>query len=309
MWLIVAIGSYFLFAVVALIDKYLLSGPLPNPKTYVFYIGVLGGGVAALIFVFGFVTIPALPVLGLGLIAGVMRICMLLLLFAGLRLFEASRIIPAFGGTLPVFTFLLTVFLSESREIFLPLYFLAFLFLLAGTVAISYTKDRSVTTQSFLYASGAAFFGSSSLFFSKFVYQAQPFFSGLAWLLLGAFVTSLILLMSREVRRDISKIFPKRKEAIPKSARSFPLWIFLGNQAAGGSAVLLQNLAIALVPFGLLPFVSAMGGIEYLALFLLTIIFLRYFPSFVKEETSRGVVIQKFLAITLISIGLALLAL
>lgn len=309
MWIAVAIGSYFLFAVVALVDKYLLSGPLSNPKTYVFYIGILGGAVVFLLFIFGFVIIPELPVLLLGLLAGIMRAFMLLLLFVGLRLFEASRIIPTFGGTLPLFTFSLTILVTQNREIFLPLHFLSFLFLLAGTIAINYTKIRSVTTQSLLYASGAAFFGASSFFFSKFVYTVQPFFSSLAWILLGAFSISPILFMSAEVRKDVSKIFLKRKEAVSSSARNFPFWIFLGNQAAGGSAVLLQNFAIALVPFGLLPLVSAIGGIEYLFLFLLIVIFSRYFPSFIHEEISRNAIIQRIIAITLISIGLALLVL
>ncbi len=308
MWIVVAIGSYFLFAIVALVDKYLLAGPLPNPKTYVFYVGILGGGVAVLIFAFGFGGVPTLPILLLGLLAGVMRTFMLLLLFGGLRLFEASSIISAFGGMLPLFTFLLTLSFTMNREILAPLNFLAFLFLLVGTIVVSYAKDRFVIMRSLLYASGAAFFGAASFFFSKFVYEAHPFFSSLAWLLVGAFVTSLVFLLSKEVREDLSNLF-QHKEPIASTARSFPVWIFLWNQAAGGSAVLLQNLAIALVPFGFLPFVSAMGGIEYLSLFLLILVLSRYFPLFSHENMSRNIIIQKFIAIIFISTGLALLAL
>jgi len=40
-WLTLIILAYFLFAIVALGDKYLLKGP-PNPKIYTFYVGVLG---------------------------------------------------------------------------------------------------------------------------------------------------------------------------------------------------------------------------------------------------------------------------
>ncbi len=40
-WLIVSILSYLVLAIVYLVDKYLLAGPIPNLKVYTFYIGVL----------------------------------------------------------------------------------------------------------------------------------------------------------------------------------------------------------------------------------------------------------------------------
>src|SRR3989344_7876668 len=268
MWIGVALGGYFLYALVALLDKYLLSGPLPSPKTYAFYVGMLGGGAAALLALFGLVIIPETSILVVGLLAGVMRTLFLFALFHALRLFEASRIIPALGAVMPIFL-LLFVFLVGDTTVFLPKNFLAFLLLLVGTVGITFVKDSRVTLRSIMAASLAAFLGAASFFLSKFVYDdpTQTFISGLAWLLAGTFLAALIFLASREVRKEISRIFSRRKKPTRVVAKKFPLLLFAGNQATAAGAGLLQNLAVALVPLGMLSFVSAIGGVQYLFLF------------------------------------------
>lgn len=309
MWILVAIASYFLYAIVALLDKYLLSGPLPSPKTYAFYVGVLGGGAAALLFAFGFVVIPETPILFLGLLAGVMRTLFLFALFHALRLFEASRVIPALGGILPIFLLLFIFFFAGETAIFLPKNFFAFFLLVAGSVGISLVKDRRITLQSIAAAALAAFLGASSFFFSKFVYDAQPFLSGLGWVLIGAFFASLVFVASSEVRKEISRMLPSQKEREQTSVKKFPLWVFLGNQTAGASAAFLQNLAVALVPLGLLSFVSAIGGIQYVFLLIFAIFLSRRFPSILREEISRNIILQKAISVLLIGIGLVLLAL
>jgi hypothetical protein len=290
-------------------DKYLLSGALLNPKTYVFYVGVLGGGAAVVLFAFGFVIIPETSILILGLVAGVMRAFFLFALFNALRLFEASRIVPALGGILPLFILSFVLFFTGDTAIFLPPNALAFMLLVAGAVGISFVKDGRITAQSIAYASLAAFLCASSFFFSKFVYDAQPFLSGLAWLLGGGFLMSLVFLASNEVRKEVSGTFLNRKKPAPSSAKGFPLWVFLGNQVAGGSAVFLQNLAIALVPLGFLSFVSAMAGVQYLFLFVFALFLSRRFPSILREEVSRSILIQKVISTLLIGAGLMLLAL
>ena len=51
-WLLITLTSYLIFAVVFLIDKYLLVSSIRNPKVYAFYIGVLGiGGLLLIPFI------------------------------------------------------------------------------------------------------------------------------------------------------------------------------------------------------------------------------------------------------------------
>jgi len=128
LWLTPIILAYFLFAIVALGDKYLLKGP-PNPKIYAFYVGVLGILTLFLIPFVGF-SIPGVLGLLFCLLAGTIYIFALLGLYEGLEKFEASRIIPAIGGFSPIFILALTYSFSGGKEILGYRELLAFLFLL-----------------------------------------------------------------------------------------------------------------------------------------------------------------------------------
>lgn len=72
LWLTVTISAYFLLAIVALIDKYLISGPIPNPKVYAFYVGILGI-LALFLFPLGFLVPNSLDII-LSLLAGALYI-------------------------------------------------------------------------------------------------------------------------------------------------------------------------------------------------------------------------------------------
>ena len=108
LWLIIAILAYFILAIVALVDKYLLGGLMPSPKVYAFYVAAFG--ILALILIpFGFL-IPAPLQILLALLAGIFHILAILVYYNGLKRFETSRIVPAIGGLLPTFTFFWLIF-------------------------------------------------------------------------------------------------------------------------------------------------------------------------------------------------------
>ena len=117
LWLTVAISAYLILAIVFLVDKYLLVGPIPNPQVYTFYIGTLGILVLILAPFVG-LYIPELSQIVLSLLAGALFIYGIFWLNKALRLFEASRVIPAIGGILPIFSFLLIYIFSGGKEIF-----------------------------------------------------------------------------------------------------------------------------------------------------------------------------------------------
>ena len=111
-WLLIAIFSQSIYAIVNLVDKYLLKGLLPNAKVYTFYIGILG-----ILFVFliplsflfpDFIKIdfiiPDSSQIALSLLAGGVSIFAILGFFSALKIFETSRVVPAVGGLIPVFT-------------------------------------------------------------------------------------------------------------------------------------------------------------------------------------------------------------
>ncbi|KPJ56127.1 hypothetical protein AMJ49_05665 [Parcubacteria bacterium DG_74_2] len=300
LWLIVTILSYLLFSVVALVDKYLLKGSIPSPHIYSFYVGIFG--IFSLVLIpFGFLSIPGFEQIILALLAGAVSIFALFAFYSALQKFEVSRAVPAIGGILPLFTLVLVFIFSGGKEILGTYEILAFVFLISGSVLITLKKEKLITLKSIQLSVLAAFLFSLTFVLSKFVYLEQPFWSGFIWMRLGAFLAGVCFLFTKQVRAEL---FTKRVSFKRKTGG-----IFLGNQVLGGSAFILQNWAIALVPLGFLAFVNALEGIKYVFLLVFAIFFSFKFPQILKEEISNKIIFQKLFAILLITIGLLILAL
>jgi len=299
LWLVVAISAYFLFALVALGDKYLLAGP-PNPKSYSFYVGTLGILVLVLVPFVGF-SIPEISQVFLSLLTGVVFILALFGLYTALENFEVSRIVPAIGGLLPLFTFGLVYLFSSGEGILSSWKILAFILLLAGSVLIAFEKGKSITSKSLQISALTALLFAIAFVLTKFVYLSQPFWSGFIWMRIGGFLAAICFIFTKEVKREIFE----RKFTFQKKTGT----VFLFNQGIGAGAFILQNWAIALVPLGFLAFINALEGTKYLFLLIFTILLALKFPKILKEEISRKILFQKILAILLIGGGLVLLVL
>ena len=77
----------------------------------------------------------------------------------------------------------------------------------------------------------------------------------------------------------------------------------------GGTAFILQNWAIAMVPFGLLAIVFSLEGTKDIFLLVFAILLSSKFPKILKEQISREIIFQKIAAVLLIGSGLTILAL
>jgi len=298
-WLTVAICSYFLLAVVALVDKYLLGGAFVSPKVYAFYIG-LGGVLVLFLAPFGFF-LPEPSIIVFALLAGIFHILGIFITFKAIQLFEVSRVIPAIGGFLPLFVFGLTYLFSTNKEIFSQVELISFFLLISGSIIITWERSKTVSLQSLKMAALAAFLLAFFFVLTKFVYLSQPFISGFIWTRIGAFLIAITFLFAKEVREEL---FEKRETLKVRT-----LGILIPNQAASAIAFLLQNWAVALVPLSSLAFVNALESTRYVFLLVFAILLSVKSPRFLKEEISREVVFQKIISILLIGGGLLLLSL
>ena len=109
-WLVIALLSYFVLAVVGIVDKFLLSNVITDNRLYVFLIGMLGV-LAFLAAPFVELSYPGLLGLGIDIISGVCLIAALFLFYTALRQGEASVVIPFIGGGMPVVVFIASVVL------------------------------------------------------------------------------------------------------------------------------------------------------------------------------------------------------
>lgn len=297
-WLIIIISSYFLFALATLGDRYLLLGP-PKSKIYSFYVGILQILVLVLIPFVGF-SIPGLLQILFCFLAGAMYIFALLGLFEGLKNFEASRVIPAIGGFLPFFTFVLIYFFSGGKEILKFKEIFSFILLILGSIFISYNPEKKISFKSLQISAITAFLFSLSFISTKYVYLALPFWTGFIWIRIGAFLIALFFIFFREVRKEIfSGVF-----AFNKKTAAF----FLSFQGMGAGASILQNWAVALAGFAYLSVINALQGVQYAFLFILSLLIASKFPGILEEETSKKIIFQKVFSILLIGLGLVFLA-
>ncbi len=299
-WLIIAISSYFLLAICALIDKYLLSGSVFIPDVYTFYLGILEGLVIILIPFVGF-SVPGLFQFFLAFLSGASFVYAIFWYTRALHLFEASRVVPAIGGLVPFFTFGITYLFSLGKESLNFLGIIAFLLLVAGSVIITLRKEKLITLKSFELSAISAFFFSFSFVLAKYVYMSQPFWSGYILIKIGGFLTALSFLSIKKMREEIFK----RRKVFQKKVTG----IFISNQAIGAGANILENWAIALAPLAYLSIISALQGTQYVFLLIFAVLLSLKFPKVLREEVSGRIIFQKIIAILLIGAGLFVLTL
>lgn len=318
LWLIATILSYLILAVVFLIDKHLLSTFITNPKIYAFYVGVLG--ISALILApFINFYVPSLEQILLSFLAGLFFLYALFSFYRVLSLFEASQIVPAVGGFLPIFSFLLAFLISRGKETLEAQKFLAFIFLILGTVLISYKKNSSANSlkgkvfskkspsaiKSLYFSAGTAFVWAMFFLLAKYVYSGQNFLNGFLWIRIGAgFFAFLLFAFSKEVKKEVFKIKLKLGSFLSFKKTTF---VFIFNQVLGVIANLLQNWAISLAPLIYISLITALQGVQYLFLLIFVTIISLKFPWLLKEEISKKIFFQKLLAILLIGAGFTLL--
>ena len=316
MWFPIALISYFLFAAVKLTDKYLLKSSLPVPLAYAFYVGIFSLLGSALIlaisplvlgfpFPSGIFSVVALLarvnwlMILIAILSGVLFIWALIGFYSGVRVGEASRVVPAIGAGVAIFTlFFAQLFLNEGLDADeLLAFFLLFLGGILISIRISKKEFLHLNKEEGIYILFASVLFALSWVLKKLVFLHHDFIIGFLWTNLGVTIGVFPLLVSAYARKEIfsrpAKIAPKNKI------------IFLSNQVAGGTASILQNLAVAL---GSVTLVNGLQGMENLFLLGLAFFLAIKFPRLLKEEFHGFVVWQKLFAVVLIGFGFAILS-
>ncbi len=294
MWLLVVIIAYFLNAIAAVVDKFLISKKIPNPAVYTFYIALLGL-VGLVLAPWGFALISATDLLWV-LAAGLSFTFALLFLFKGLSVNETTRITPFIGGLSPVFVFLFSFWLLAERLASRQI--MALVVIIVGTILISYGKSsRQNARRGFFYAFVSALLFGLSYTLTKQVYNELNFINGFVWLRLTTFLGGLLLLLSSVNRRDIL--------CRPKKSGQTNL-LFLGGQISGALSFILINYAISLASVTL---VNALQGLQYVFLLFLILILAKQRPHLLEEKMKGRVLWQKITAVGLIVAGLVFLVL
>lgn len=304
-WLIITVVAYFLLALEIILDKFLLSSKrVSHPAIYAFYSGTLG--LFAVAFSpWGFHQISFLKTI-FSFITGMIFIYGMLALFFAVRKGEASRVLPVVGAVIPITTFFLAIFfLGENLGV---RGILGIAVLILGGLLISFDlakEECRIFFRGFHASILAGFFLALSATMIKALYNEDNFLNVFIWTRMGAFLGTLSFFLIPSWRKAIlgSLVkFKKPEKEGKKSGASFVLAKILG-----GSGSFLKENATSLVTSSV-TVVSAMVSVEYVFIFILSVIFSAWMPEVMREKKDLKTIIQKISAIIVIALGIILVA-
>lgn len=293
-WSIVAIAAYLANAAAALTDKFLLRRLVPHPAVLAFFVSLMG---AAVVVMAPFVLRDAAPpVLGASAFSGLAFAAGLYLYYTALKGHEASRVVPLVGGMVPIFVFAFArLLLGEALA---PPQLAGFALVIAGTALLAEEGNAARRLEFRAIALGffaAALFAASHVA-AKYVYLVHPFASGLVWRGFGGFLAALVIFLIPTNRRRIVAELTDREVKTEG--------VVLLSQGFSGAGFLLFNYALSLGPVTL---VNALSGVQYVFLFLATVVLSRLAPGIVRESRSRRELTFKSIGIAMVALGIAII--
>ncbi len=313
-WLTIILITYFILSISNLVDKIFLSNIVSESIVYALWVNILSVLLIMLLVIFWFfgpAVLVDLKVIGeltlmtpwfifISIIVGIIFTLAIYFLYSALQSGEASRIIPLIGGTMPVLILLMT-FWNEPLD---TKKFLAFIFLVMGSVLISLAPQQAHTVRrskkAILLGFGASLSFAAFFVLTQYLFRNHGFLNGIVWPRLGSAFSIILLLAFPEIRR-------KMKSGL--QTLSFQVrGVWLASQGLGALGFLGQQYTIS-IPGVSVALISALQGIQYVFILVLTTILSFAHPQLLKEYISAHVIIQKIFAVVCIGIGMYFIAL
>jgi drug/metabolite transporter (DMT)-like permease len=297
-WFFIALAAPFLWALVNLTDKYLVTnygGKETSSGSLVLFSSLVGIVAAFLISIFtrGIFAISMLDK-GLLIFIGAFSIFFFIFYLLSLKIEEVSTVVP-WMLTIPVFGYVLGyLFLGETLK---NNQFIGAIIIFFGALMLSVDIRRVhhilfkgkvalyMLISSFIYAINGVIF--------KFVASANSFWVASFWQYLGLGLGGIfIFVFLGKYRRDF--ISDVKKEG----------WhifsIFFGAEMITIIGNLLTNYAILLAPVAL---VYMVGSFQPVAVLIMTFISTKFLPKIVSEDFSMKSTLPKMVAIFIMLIG------
>lgn len=299
-WFYITILAYFLFAIANIFDRYILHGPLQHPRVYAFYVGI-SGLFALFLIPFGF-SIPSLSIIILSFFAGSAGVAGIYYLFKGIFEGKVSTQVAMVGAFAPIFTLLFIPLVAGERVDINISGFLALGFLILGIIFLSAditTRRITFKKKDVLNALVAGLFFGLGFVLTKMVYDTETFFNGYILTTLGGSVFALLFFLIPSTKNIVFK-----KNPIKNRVLLFPL---VGGRIIGTFGNIAINYAISIAIFGQIAFISALAGIQNLAILIIAAFLYIKKPSMLKETFTKKSLALRFLGVAFVGLGIYLI--
>lgn len=307
-WILLALAAQFLNAIVALLDKYIVTSRdvLPQPFVYAFYVCVLAGA-SLVVYLLAAVPVPldgvafpsvrniefpTLEVVALSLLTAYTFFYALVSMFTALQKADASDVVPVVGAVSAISSYGLGfIFLGTQLS---HNFLWGVLVLALGTALVSRFRFSWPVALSSIHA--GVFFALHYVAI-KGLFETTSFDDGFFWSRMGFVVFALSLLL---VPAYAGKIFAQTKAAPARAGA-----LILTNKVIAGFATVLILKATEL---GDVSVVQALGGIQYVLIFVFSLLLGPYGPNVCSEgRCTKRELAHKAFFIAIIAVGLFLL--
>ncbi len=304
LWIAISILSYFLSALVAVLDKFLLSGRIASAAMYAFMMAIFSS--FALVFIPFGVQWYGWYGVGTALVSGFLFLYALVAFYAAAKQSEIAKVAPLVGVVVAIASFciILEGRLYRGESIILsPEALLAFILLVGGAFLISFDLPLKKTdTIPFLSVISGILFA-FSIILLKTSYGEMNFVNGYFWSRAGMFFAGFSLLLIPVFRREI--FFHSTQFSHPHPHHAMTGFLFGLNKVSGGVAAFLLAYAVSIGPLTL---VHALNGTQFAFVFMMSLILSFFFPKIYGEKMALNDWVQKAFALLLIILGIWLLS-
>jgi drug/metabolite transporter (DMT)-like permease len=300
LWVIITIIAHLLNAIVFIIDKHLVSKTVMKPVAYAFYSGIFQFAYLALL-PFGFSFPKDKYLVALAIFIGALFIFTLVIFYKAMRIAESTRVIPIVGGLIPIFTLFLAYFLLGERLGMAQL--ASFVLFIFGGFLLSakFSNGKTTIIKGLFLAALAAFLFAVYYVLMKILFLRVSFLDGFIAIQLGGFLGALALALSVQNRK---LIFSPASATSAMKKETF--YLFVPDKILAAVAAILIYYAVSLEEASV-TIINSLQSVQYAFLLILAVILSKKFPYFFREQVGEKVIIQKAIAIFLISAGLFIL--
>jgi drug/metabolite transporter (DMT)-like permease len=296
-WLLPAIASPFVYALVTIGDKWILSKLQLRIESFNLFVGLVQLSVAfSILLILGIPDTPFSAIVA-SVSGGLLWGIYLIVLFWSLRREQMGRIVPV-SQTSPVFAAILGVFiLGEHLEWW---GWFAVLLVVGGAAIVSAEPKQLLSggfSKVYLYViAGAALVGVAQVLL-KTSSEELNIWHNMSFRGIGLFTTLALPFLRKSVVVDLGKFLANRKTAIP-------ILLTEGIGPIFGNAFLL--LAIANGPVSL---VSALLGTRPVFILIITLIFAPFAKRALAETFTRADIVTKTISTAAVVSGVIIISL
>ncbi len=288
-----ALAAGFVWSVGNISHKLLASRLIRSPFFMLLVFSTVAGVVGLGVFVFEPVIITGGDLM-LALGAAIVYLCAVFFYFQAMKIEEASRVVPLFAIGTVLIIVMSAIFL---KEVFSVLQYIGIFLVISGSVIIS-TQGRFF---SFLKSRLLGWMSLSGLCFAvntllvKKILETHSFVQTFSHLSLIKGLIGLVVAII---------LFPRVRDAFKQISRKH-IFINVATDLMNIGAEFIYTIALSL---WYLTLVETVASLQYVFIFILTILLSRFRPQLVMERITARIVAQKSFSIILIVIGIYLIS-